>query len=1003
MAIYKTKSELRFENEFIDTLTKNGWTHVKELDNAEPSLLEDHFREILNQNNRDRLNGIEITDSEMTNIMRFINGMTPLTANEFLTNEFRSVIPLIREDTDLGRVDLMAFWRDDAAGGSMRYEVVKQAIRPGKEDKLDDPNRRFDVTLLFNGMPLIQIEEKRVDISLKQATNQIVKYKSENKYDGLYSMVQIFVALKEDQAKYFANQKSEKMFNDKFFFEWLDQGNNTVRNWKQFTTEFLKIPMAHNVISNYTLVNGQSLVVLRPYQIHAVSAVRKAEANHQNGYVWHATGSGKTMTAFKVATLIQRDPKKQVVFLSDRTELDNQSGKNFTEFAAGSDDKIFETDNTNELIRRFKSNNTGVIITTINKMKIAVERHNHQIEKGQKGSLAKIMNNKRMIFIVDEAHRSNFGEMQRVIRRAFPDANWFGFTGTPIFDFNKTAQDQTTESQFGPLLHQYDIGNALKDSAILPFNTEYVKLVEVTDQKQNEVLESRLSDDMYDGDSDNANKYREKVVHWIFKNWNKKSNKGQFNALFAVSSIKQAIAFYNLFKEVNKTRNPKLKVAISFSLNENGDDNKIQRKALADAMKDYSLQYMDSESTFTLDNVDTYISDVAKRTARMEPQYKLLKPEQSIDLTIVVARLLTGFDAQRLNTLYMDKVMQYQGLIQAYARTNRIYDKNKPQGNIVLFRRPIEMEEKTKDAFEKYAGSGSFKQVIRPDFAQMQEEFKEQVVALKRFVETPEDANQLIAESQEAQIEFLNRFRDLSKKLQYIASYSDFNWSEQEDEYDISEEEFGYYQGAFTNIKESINDDKNPSEEEESLQLSFDFDDVVINALVINREYVMSLATKYMHAEATANNTGDFQDSKRAHLAHDEYRKALETYRKSGKNITADQLETFVDSLDKNDIPKDFDANQEFLAHQYKQKTYAIEEFSEEFGVDYLLLDRANTEYEAIGKITHESEIKNSADIEKAIAHGHKYKNKLSYKGDVSRRMNEFIKEEIAKYRPEGD
>jgi len=264
----------------------------------------------------------------------------------------------------------------------MRYEVIKQAIRPGKKGEANNPNRRFDVTLLFNGLPLIQIEEKRVDVNLKQAFNQIVKYKSENKYDGLYSAVQLFVTLQENNARYFANENSADFFNDKFCFEWLDKKNNHVRNWKQFTEEFLMIPMAHNIISNFTVVDGQFLKVLRPYQIHAVTAIREAFAKHQDGYIWHATGSGKTLTAYKVATLLQRDSNNQVIFLSDRTELDNQSGKNFNEFSANSDDTIFETNKTYELIKYLKSNKMGVITTTINKMKIAVEKHNEQVEQG---------------------------------------------------------------------------------------------------------------------------------------------------------------------------------------------------------------------------------------------------------------------------------------------------------------------------------------------------------------------------------------------------------------------------------------------------------------------------------------------------------------------------------------------------------------------------------------------------------------------------------------------
>jgi type I restriction enzyme R subunit len=996
MPAYVVKGELAFENEFIETLTQNGWTYNSELLNATPKMLENHFREILNQNNRDSLKCTEITDSEMADVMRFIGGMSPLEANEFLTNGYRSEISLVRENPEQGKISLKAFWRDDVAGGQMHYEVIKQAIRPGKEDETDSPNRRFDVTLLFNGMPLIQVEEKRVDVTLKAATNQIAKYKSENKYDGLYSMVQLFVALKEDGAKYFANQKSADRFNDKFFFEWLDRGNKAVKNWKQFTTEFLKIPMAHNIISNYTIVNGESLVVLRPYQIHAVVAVREAFAEHKDGYIWHATGSGKTMTAFKVATLLQRNPHNQVVFLSDRKELDNQSGKNFTEFAAGSDDKIFETYRTDDLVKRLKSNDTGVIITTINKMKIAVERHNHEIEAGKKGLLEKVMK-RRMVFIVDEAHRSQFGEMQLIIRKAFPSQSWYGFTGTPIFEFNKTAQDQTTESQFGPELHRYDIGNALKDGAILPFNTEYVQMMSAS-MNGEDLEESQVDDSMYEGDSKAANQYREKVVKWINKNWRKKSVNGQFNALLAVSNIQQAIKFYDLFMEFNKKTDKPLKIGLTYSLNENGDDNQNQRDGLVQAMKDYSMQYMQSESTFTLDNDAAYIDDIAKRTARMEGPYKSLKPEENIDLTIVVARLLTGFDAQRLNSLYMDKMMQYQGLIQAYARTNRVYDKNKSQGNIVVFRRPVMMEERTKDAFEKYAGEGTFKQVFRPDFKDMQEEFKAEVAAVLSYVPTSQDANELTQESTKDKIEFLDRFRSLAKKLQYISSYSEFDWSEQAKEYGISEEEFGFYQGAFQNVKDSIVAE--PGDEFVPAEIDFDFDDVVINALLIDREYVLTLAAKYLRAKQDVESDASSKARERVVIANNEYNEALEKLRKSGAEDKAVQVEEYVRETDGKILPDDFDANQDFLSVQYDKKIGAMQSYANEYGADYKYVNRMNTEYEATGDISHESELRNSANMDVALKNGHKYHNVLSFKSALSRSAKDLVVNQLKKYRP---
>ncbi|WP_413627765.1 HsdR family type I site-specific deoxyribonuclease [Fructilactobacillus vespulae] len=987
MSLRKVQSEVSFENEFVETLTKNGWTHNTSLDRATPKELENHFREILNQNNRDQLNGVDITDNEMQEIMRQISGKTPTEINNFLTKGYVAELTIARDNPELGKVNLKVFWRDDIAGGRMRYEVIQQALRPGKTDDISDPDRRFDVTLLFNGLPLIQVEEKALDVNLKQASNQIIKYKSENKYDGLFATVQIFVALKETAVKYFANEKSANMFNEKFFFSWLDNKNKVVSGWEQFTEEFLRIPMAHNIISNYMVSDGEILKVLRPYQIHAVKAIRDSAMRHEDGYVWHATGSGKTLTAYKTATLIQRDPHNQVIFMSDRTELDNQSGKNFSNFAHNSDDTIFETRSTHELIDMLKKSKNGVITTTINKMKIAIERNNERHQEGKKGPLDKVIGNKRFIFIVDEAHRSQFGQMQRIIKQAFPNQNWYGFTGTPIFDFNKTPEDQTTESQFGKELHRYNIGNALNDHAILDFNAEYVTLVTAQNKDTEDLeTESNLPDSVYEGTSEEAQQYRNKLVKWIYKNWTRKSEHRQFNALLATSNIDQALAFYKLFKEANKEKKNPIKIAVTYSINENGENNRMQRAGLIEAMKDYSLQYSNAENTWNIDNIDIYIDDVAKRTARNEGPYQVLKPEQEIDLTIVVNRLLTGFDAPRLNTLYMDKVMKYQGLIQAYARTNRLNSKDKTQGNVVVFRRPELMEARTKDAFEKYAGEGSFNRVFRKDFKQMQAQFKEQIDGLKAYVPTPENAEDLINGTEKEQIEFLGRFKSLSKTQHYISSYSEFDWNEQADDYNMSNDEYLYYQSAYQNVREKLKEDV-PGDGPEKNDLKFDFDDVYITNMVIDRDYVLTIATKSMK-------------EKNDKQARKEYEEIISKYRKAGKTVEADNIERFIESEKATGQIFDdkYDVITRYTTYIANLKNDAINDFADEWGIDKLLLKRLVSSYESTGEFTHEKEVKRTAKKSVAEANGHSFLNLLNYKGVIQNEWRKFISQDLKKF-----
>jgi len=692
------------------------------------------------------------------------------------------------------------------------------------------------------------------------------------------------------------------------------------------------------------------------------------------------------LTAYKIATLLQRDPHNQVIFLSDRKELDNQSGKNFAKFSSNSDDTIFETNNTEQLIRQLRGSKTGVITTTINKMKIAIERNKDKIDDGKREPLANLMK-KRVVFVVDEAHRSQFGEMQRIIRQAIPKQNWYGFTGTPIFEFNKTPQDQTTESQFGPELHRYNIGNALNDAAILPFNSEYVSLIQATDEKSDTAIEEdKIPDEAYVGETPTAVNYRLKVAEWIIKKWQRKSEKNRFNALLAVNDIPQALAYYHLFKKLKVEGKHQLKIAMTYSLNENGDANQLQRDGLAEAMQDYSLQYADSKTAFSLDNSQVYIDDVAKRTARTEAAYKNLPPEACIDLTIVVARLLTGFDAPRLNTLYLDKLLQYQGLIQAFARTNRVYDKYKTQGNIVMFRRPKLMRERTQDAFEKYAGEGSFKKVFRPEFKQMQAEFTDVVKNLRHYVPTAEAANGVQDADQSDKIEFLTRFRDLAKKLQYIESYADFDWDTQADQYGITHEEYDYYQGAFQNVKNSvINDVPNDGEDDDSA-LKFDFDDVVTSELMIDREYVLGLATKFLL------NTDNL-------FAEQEFNAAADKLAKAGDSREVENIRQFVSEERKNgDIPADYDAAARYALRQRRRKQHAMLNFVDEYGLDPNLFERLVTSYEATGEFSHEQDLKKTADIEVAAENGHKYRNMLDFKGSIQRHWRKFIAEDLAQY-----
>jgi type I restriction enzyme R subunit len=738
--------EADFEAALIKILSEHGW-EKEVLHNYTEQQLVQNWADILFQNNRgiDRLNDYPLTEGEMQQILEQVTALrTPLKLNGFINGKSISIIRDNPEDTQhFGKeVSLKIYDRREIAAGQSRYQIVQQPRFPSKSKLLND--RRGDLMLLINGMPVIHIELKKSGVPISQACNQIEKYAAEGVFTGLFSLVQIFVAMNPEDTVYFANPGPEGKFNPSFYFHWADFNNEPVNDWKVIASTLLSIPMAHQLIGFYTVADDTDgvLKVMRSYQIFAANKISdkvartKWEAGGQRGgFIWHTTGSGKTMTSFKSAQLIasSKDADK-VIFLIDRIELGTQSLKEYRGFA-DQNEEIQATENTHVLIAKLTSPDPAdiLIVTSIQKMSNIKD----DAEGGLNAADLALMQSKRIVFIVDECHRSVFGEnMMPRIKQTFPRAIFFGFSGTPIQDENQ-KKGSITSTIFGDELHRYSIADGIRDKNVLGFDPykvltykdadlrEKVALEKakadtvqeaIADSKKSKVYYEYMSKSMAGGYTDvgeyvkgiedyipNSQYEREQhqnmVVQDIRDNWITLSHNGKFHAIFATASIPEAIQYYQLIK----TAIPTLKVTVLFdpSIDNNGYGI-IKKDGLEDIIRDYNERY---GQDFTIPTFAKMKKDISARLAHKRPYERIEQtPELQIDLLIVVDQMLTGFDSKWINTLYMDKVLQYENIIQAFSRTNRLFGPDKPFGTIRYYRRPHTMERLIEAAVKLYSG-----------------------------------------------------------------------------------------------------------------------------------------------------------------------------------------------------------------------------------------------------------------------------------------------------------
>ncbi len=812
------EQEAAFEAALINLLTeKYGWEPEILRYKTEEDLIQ-NWKHILFENNRDvdRLNDIPLTDGEMQQILDQITRLrTPLKLNGFINGK---TVAIKRDnpadELHFGKeVSLKIYDRQEIAAGQSRYQIAQQPVFKARSSVL--PNRRGDFMLLINGMPLIHCELKRSGVDVSQAYNQIEKYSHEGVFSGLFAPVQIFIAMQPDEAVYFANPGPDGNFNKDFYFHWADANNEPLNDWKDIAQYLLSIPMAHQLIGFYTVADDTDgiLKVMRSYQYYAASRItsrvamrRWADKDQHGGYIWHTTGSGKTLTSFKSAQLIaaSRDADK-VVFLMDRVELGTQSLLDYRGFADDSE-SVQATENTDILVGKLKSDDPAntLIVTSIQKMSRVEE------DNGYNTRDIEIIRDKRLVFIIDEAHRDVFGEMLRTIKDTFPNAMFFGFTGTPIHDENQKKMS-TTSDVFGNELHRYSIADGIRDKNVLGFDPYMVPTYKDRELRKAVALEKAKAateaealgdptkkkvylhymdhtkvpmagftqadgnylkgiEDFIPASQYEREEHQNAVVDDILGNWVTLSHDSKFHAIFATSSIPEAIQYYKLFKAKGD-----LKVTALFDPGiDNNGGAAFKEDAIVEIVEDYNARY---GMKFQLATYAAFKKDISYRLAHKE-QYKSVErtPDQQIDLLIVVDQMLTGFDSKWINTLYLDKILVYEKLIQAFSRTNRLYGPEKPFGTIRYYRKPYTMQRNIDEAFKLYSGDkprGLFADKLEYNLGKMNDLYDD-IAAI--FVSARIENFEKLPEDHAERGRFAKLFKQFNDYLE-AAKIQGFRWS----------------------------------------------------------------------------------------------------------------------------------------------------------------------------------------------------------------------------------
>ncbi|MEP6262477.1 MAG: type I restriction endonuclease subunit R [Gillisia sp.] len=725
------------------------------------------------------------------------------------------------------------------------FQVTNQIAQAGTY------KNRYDVTLFINGLPLVQIELKRRGLELKEAFKQINRYKRHSYWNnyGLFNFVQLFVISNGVDTKYFSNNPLQTLTFKQTFF-WADVKNRNIKELSDFTKEFLNPDRLGKMLAKYIVFNEthKVLMVLRPYQFYATEAIiNKVKTSKDNAYIWHTTGSGKTLTSFKASQLIMDLPEvHKVVFVVDRKDLDYQTMKEFNSFKK---DSVDVTDNTNSLVSQF-ADDTKLILTTIQKL-------NNAISPGRYQSRMNHLQDKRIVFIFDECHRSQFGETHKKITGFFNNSQLFGFTGTPIFADNAAKNDlgkRTTKDLFGECLHKYVITDAIRDQNVLRFSIEYIGRYK---QKSNTFIDIEV-EDIDTREVLDSSKRLEKITDYIIKYHDTKTRNREYSSIFAVSSIPNLIKYYEHFQRKKTAGEHDLRVATIFTYGQNEEDEEAQgllpedqqlaadgipvyktshtREKLDDFIEDYNVMYNTAFSTRDSKQFENYFKDISKRLKEREKVG--FKDEDRLDIILVVNMLLTGFDAKKVNTLYVDKSLRHHGLIQAFSRTNRILDEKKSHGEILSFRN---LKNATDEAIALFSNKDAKEDILLPDYEVITEKFSEAFIELLKIAPTVKSVDNLPSEDEELQ--FVQAFRALIRAKNVLTSFADFSW----DDVPMNEQTFEDYKSKYLDLYEKAKGDH--QKDKTSILDDVDFELELIHRDEVNVAYILKLLANLKQAK----------------------------------------------------------------------------------------------------------------------------------------------------------
>lgn len=916
------QSEHELEMQLIKQLEAQGYTKISICDEY---ALKANFRKMLFEHNKEKLNNMPFTDKEFNRILIHLEGKSIYNSSKL----FRDKFVLERED---GTEVYLEFF-NSKNWTKNKFQVTNQVTMINKY------TNRYDVTILINGLPLVQVELKRRGLDLKEAFNQIERYRRHS-YKGLYRYIQCFVITNGVDTKYFSN--SDKPLNFNFTFFWSDEKNNRISNLRKFTESFFERHMLNNIIGKYMVISDadKNLMVMRPYQVYAVEALTKrALETNNNGYIWHTTGSGKTLTSFKASQLLSNEEKiKKVFFLIDRKDLDSQTVEEFNKFEA---DCVDTTDNVGTLIKQVEDINSRLIVTTIQKLArlLKSEKYAHRMDKYRE---------EKVIFIIDECHRSQFGEMHTAINKHFVNAQYFGFTGTPRLVENRSQDGRTTADLFDTCLHHYLIKDAINDNNVLGFSVEYIKTFDGDFDENDETKVSAI-------DKEEVFHAEDRIVmisQHIIDNHNAKTANKKFTSLFTVDSIPLLIKYYDTFKKLDHD----LKIAAVFTFQDNEDlsgKDEHSRESLERMIDDYNKMFPSKDNAkFSTETFQAYFKDLSRKIKNAE-----------VDIVLVVNMFLTGFDSKSLNTLYVDRNLNYHGLVQAFSRINRILDDTKPYGNIVCYRN---LKKNTDEAICLFSQTENTDVVLMESYDHYLNLFKDRLEELYKVAPTIDYVDGI--QSEEEKKSFILAFRELSKQLIKLKTFTDFEFDEKA--IGISHQEYEDYKSKYFRIYDEL---KKTAGEKESILLNIDFAIELMSVDKINVDYIMNLIRDI-----------DFTNEEKRKADIEKIKRLLDSADNENLRLKSDLIRAFLDEV----VPKaNKDSSMDNLFNEFveEKRVEEITKFSEEVEVEREKVKDYITEYEYSGTI-------DSAEIKDVIKGGLLKKKKLSEK------IKHFIMDHVSKF-----